>query len=209
MKYICSEAKIQCNVKVVPFKRAYIMLDNNLVDGIITISAKRFSQDCIASEWKSPWAAGFFTHLPTNQTPKTANEVLGHDLIVVAGMQSPFAFMPDLNQWHKEKKINVFHAHDARDATLMFTQKRAPLLWGSIDFEWYFKRADYQEPLNFIPLLESPIVLWVKKNKQDILAKFNEAYHKVEARKELNDDGILKADILSQYYIDAPFYSYD
>ncbi|WP_135076649.1 transporter substrate-binding domain-containing protein [Terasakiella sp. SH-1] len=205
VKYACEQTGLQCDIEVLPFKRAYQKIDNKLADGIITIKVPRFEDCCTPTQWETPWSAGFFTHMKLNETPQISNDVLGQSLIVVAGMRSPYAFMPQLDTWHKEKAVQLFTANDVYTATRMFLSKRAPLLWGSDDFNWYFKKQNINKEPNFLPLIVRPIVIWFQKEQTDLQKTFNQAFAQIKANGKLDHKQLLHGELMEKRYKDAPF----
>jgi len=205
VKYMCKKAELNCEVEVLPFKRAYQKLENKLVDGLITIKVRNFTKCCIPTDWETPWVAGFFSHKDITDIPKLPDEVIGERLIVVSGMQSPYEFMPKLDSWDKEKKLTLFKANDVFSATRMFLNQRAPYLWGSEDFNWYFNKQRPQENFNFLPLIVRPIVVWVQHDNLHVLNKLNYAYKQLMDEQVLDHKKLLNRELMSERYIDAPF----
>jgi len=205
VKEICKRAEINCEFNIVPLKRAYELLKNKKTDGLITIKVGQFNECCIASKWASPWAAGFFSHQPIETIPQRPNEVIGRDLIIVNGMRSPFVFMPNLEKWKKDKKINFFNAPDINIATKMFNAGRAELLWGSEDFNWYFSKQEDSQKRNFLPLIVKPVVIWLRKENQHLMEPLNQAFYEMLNDGTLNRKHLLINEMMSQRYIDAPY----
>lgn len=203
--YMCEQAGLNCQIEILPFKRAYQKLENKLVDGLITIKVDQFEECCTSVDWETPWSAGFFSHTTIQNTPKHPNEVLGERLIVVAGMRSPYEFMPDLDQWHQEEKIKIFQANNVFIATRMFLNKRANFLWGSEDFYWYFNKQETRQTFNFLPLIIRPVTVWIRKEKDQLRQKLNRIFHDVDTQAVLNPRQLLKEDLMRQRYEDAPF----
>jgi hypothetical protein len=203
--YLCEQAELTCQVEVLPFRRAYQKIQNGLVDALLTIKVENFRKCCMPTDWETPWVAGFFTHRSIAQTPKQPDEILGERLITVAGMRSPYEFMPQLDDWHKNKKVTLLQANNAFIATRMFLNKRADFLWGSEDFYWYFKKQNTEVNFNFHPLIARPIVLWVHKDRSTLLNKLNHAYFDVLQNQDLTADNILNPEIMTKRYKEAPF----
>jgi hypothetical protein len=209
VKYMCEKANLTCEIEVLPFKRAYQKLDNKLVDGIITIKVDRFKECCIHTDWETPWTAGFYAHKPINEIPQTPTDILGQSLIVVAGMRSPYAFMPNLDQWREEKKIKVFKSANTQLATRMFLSERAPFLWGSEDFNWYFNKMAPGKEFSFLPLVARPVVVWFQKDRPDLKDAFDQLLPEMEANEIFSSKKLLNDQLMDQRYLDAPFYSLD
>jgi len=203
--YICEKAQITCQIEAFPYKRAYQKLFSKQVDGLITIDVKTFQDCCVQSDWQTPWVAGFFSEKPLHQIPALPDQVWGKTLITVAGMKSPYEFMPELTQWVKDKKVGLFSANNIFTATRMFINKRADLLWGSEEFRWYLKKQHAQNRFNFRPLLTYSTVIWIHKDSPDILAKLNASYALLQKNGALNKNNLLNAELMKARYVDAPF----
>lgn len=203
--YMCEQSQITCHIEALPYKRAYQKLFNNQVDGLITIDVNTFQDCCLSSDWHTPWIAGFFSEKPLDEIPSAPDQVLGKTLISVAGMKSPYEFMPDLTQWAKDKKVGLFSANNIFTATRMFINNRADLLWGSEEFTWYFEKQHAQNRFNFRPLLSYATVIWVRKDRPDILTKLNAGYALMQKNGALNEKNILTDDLMKTRYVDAPF----
>ncbi|NVJ91370.1 MAG: hypothetical protein HWE34_06915 [Methylocystaceae bacterium] len=205
VKYLCEEAGLTCHVEVLPFKRAYQKLENNQVDGLITIKVDRFRECCLSTQWETPWVAGFYSYKAWEDIPDTPTKVLGQRLIVVAGMRSPYEFMPALDKWDQDEKVTLFRANGVKSATKMFLSHRATYLWGSQDFEWYFDKLGGDLNYRFKPLVVRPIVVWFRKDKKHILDQMNLAFEKLRQKNILAPNMLLKSDLMQTRYIDAPF----
>lgn len=203
--YMCEQAGLDCRIEILPFKRAYQKLENKLVDGLITIKVDKFNACCLALDWETPWSAGFFSHNTIQNTPQSPQEVLGERLIVVAGMRSPYEFMPRLDEWRKTDKIKIFQANNVFIATRMFLNKRANFLWGSEDFYWYFNKQATRQTFNFVPLIIRPVTVWIRKEKTQLHEKLNRIFHDVNTQAVLSPRQLLKDDLMRQRYEDAPF----
>ncbi len=203
--YMCEQSQITCHIEALPYKRAYQKLFNKQVDGLITIDVKTFQDCCISSDWNTPWIAGFFSEKPLDDIPDSPDQVLGKSLITVAGMKSPYEFMPNLTQWAKDKKISLFSANNIFTATRMFINNRADLLWGSEEFTWYFEKQHAQNRFNFRPLLTYSTVIWVHKDRPDILNKLNAGYALMQKNGALSKNNLLNEELMKARYVDAPF----
>lgn len=205
VKYLCEEGGLTCQIEVLPFKRAYQKIENNQVDGLITIKVDRFEKCCLPTQWEMPWVAGFYSYKAWNTIPNTPTEVLGQRLIVVSGMRSPYEFMPTLNTWDRDGKITLFRANSVKSATKMFLSHRATYLWGSQDFEWYFDKLGGDLNYRFKPLVVRPIVVWFRKDKKHLLDQMNQAFENLRQQPVFGPNMLLKSDLMQRRYIDAPF----
>ncbi len=205
VKLICERAKIKCFFKVVPLTRAHQEVINGVSDALITIKLDKFKDCCLSSQWEAPWSAGFFAKKNVKSIPHTPKEILGSSLIIVNGMRSPYLFMPQLETWSEQNKIHLFKAPNIANATKMFILNRAPLLWGSDDFNWYFSKFGVTEKQTFVPLLTRSVVLWVNKRKMPLLKRFDQAFHEIQQESLLTPQGILIDRLMVERYKDSPF----
>lgn len=205
IKFMCRKANLKCIVDILPFNLVYQKLENNEIDGLITINVPQFQDCCIASTWASPWASGFFSPAPLDEIPQIPDDILGRSIIIVNGMKSPYVFMPNLKDWENEGKVKVLRAPSILSAAKMLGNDKAKLLWGSEDFNWYFEKLGTKDRWNFIPLVVRPVVVWVKKEKRDLLERLNAGYEVIQKEKHLNSHNILNYEIMEQFYVDAPF----
>lgn len=204
VKYLCAEAGLRCAFRVAPLARVYKEVRNGKVDALITLDLGQFNDCCQLSLWHSPWSAGLFSSLPEGETPSAPDTLLGHSLIVVNGMRSPYSFFPNLNQWSADKKVNLSVARDIPTSIKMFTRGRAPLLWGGEDFRWYIDKIEKDARYSYHPLLTKNVAVWVRKDKRDLTAKLDRAFVTLLRRDELNEQNLLKDPLMKQRYIDAP-----
>lgn len=205
LKMMCDIANITCHVDIVPFKRAYIELENGSINGILTLKFDSFKDCCVSSNWFTPWKAGFFSSLPTEDIPKTPDDVRGRSLILVNGMRSPTLFLPDLESWEKEGVIHLYRTPTIATAAKMLSSDRADLLWGSEEFNWYFDRLGTRVRWHFTPVVSEPIVIWLKKNKAAVMQKLDLAYQQMQDKNMLNEAGLLNDTLMKDRYIEAPF----
>ncbi len=204
VKYLCAEAGLRCSFRVAPLARVYKEIRNGKVDALITLDLGQFNDCCQLSLWHSPWSAGLFSSLPVGETPSVPNALLGHSLIVVNGMRSPYSFYPRLKQWAADKKVSLSVARDIPTSIKMFTRGRAPLLWGGEDFSWYIDKIEKDAHYSYHPLLTKNVAIWVRKDKRDLTAKLDRAFVSLLRRDELNEQNLLKESLMKQRYIDAP-----
>jgi len=205
VKEICSEAGIECEFIVLPLKRAYHYLKNKQIDALVTLKFGQFNDCCVPSKWQSPWTAGLFSHLPIDQIPRQPTDIFGKSLIIVNGMRSPYLFMPDLDKWQQENKLELSSAKDIYTAVRMFSSNRAELLWGSDDFNWYFDKMDIEKNFTFLPLIARQVVVWVQKEKQPLLDKLDAGFKALERRHIFNSKNLLNDELMAKHYKDAPF----
>ena len=87
----------------------------------------------------------------------------------------------------------------------MFLKDRAPLMWGGEDFEWYINKMNPEADYFFKPVIELPVVVWVNKNKPDVLNVLNQAFRKLTKQKLLDTNNLIIPQLMQQRYQDAPF----
>ena len=204
VKALCEKADLDCGFDVVPLKRAYKQLRNGSVDALITIDVRQLTDCCIASEWSSPWTAGFFS-MGGSDIPDTAQDLVGRSLIVVNGMKSPYSFAGDLDQMANDGRVALYRAPHILSSVRMFLHKRAPLLWGGEDFKWYLEKVDPATTYKFAPRFMKPVVVWVRKDRPDILSHLNQAFHELREKGEIGEAGLLNPRLMDERYQDAPF----
>ena len=175
VKALCEAQNLACSFSVLPLARAYLQLRNGSGDALITLNFGQFKKCCSTSAWASPWSAGFFSSSSSMIIPETPKDLLGTSIIAVNGMKSPYLFAPNLDEMVARKELSLFSARDISTAVSMFIGKRAPLLWGSDDFTWYFEKIDNNADYIFTPRVTAPVVIWVRKEKQEILRRLNQA----------------------------------
>jgi len=200
VKAICESAGIACSFRMVPLARAYRELEHGLVDALITIDLGQFKDCCAASEWRAEWSAGLFSTAAYADIPDTGEKILGRDLIVVNGMQSPYAFLPNMDDLAAAKKIKLFKAKDVETAVRMFANNRADLLWGGEDFLWHLRRINPGKPYAYRPLFRKDVILWVHHQKADLLGIFNKAYQHLAETQTIGRNGLLAPDIMRGRY---------
>lgn len=205
VKMLCEAAKLDCNFRVVPLKRGYQQIQTGDADAIITINLGQLTDCCIPSDWASPWTSGFFSSSDARVVPKTQEELNGQSLIIVTGMKSPYLFAKDLEQMEKDQSVTLLKAPKILSAVKMFLENRSPLVWGGEELKWYIDKLNKGAKYAFKPLLERPIVLWVRKDKPEILASFNKAYETLFQAKSFNQKNLLVPSLMKQRYVDAPF----
>jgi len=205
VKYLCEVASITCNFTVMPLKRAYQKVRSGASNALITINVGQLTNCCIPSDWASPWTAGFFSSAGAEEIPKSAKDLTGRSMIMVNGMKSPYFFAKNLDQMAADKRLTLWKAPNILSSVKMFLRKRAPLLWGGEDFMWYIHKLDKNATYSFKPLFKKPVVIWVRKDKPEVLALFNRIFAKVKAAGQLDSKNLLIPALMQQRYIDAPF----
>ncbi len=205
LKFLCTEAGLKCAYEVVPLKRAYSKVRKKDSDAIITINVGQLKDCCIPSDWSVPWTAGLFSDKDVNNVPSSPKDLIGKSLIVVKGMKSPYAFAKNLDEMSDEGKVRLHRATNIVSSVRMLVKQRASLLWGGEDFKWYISKINKNYEYDFKPLITIPVVVWVHKDKPDILLKLNAAFKKLKDSNVLGIDNFLQPKLMAQKYIDAPF----
>ena len=205
VKMLCEKANLDCKFTVSPLKRTYKEVRSGTSDALITIDVGQLKDCCVPSEWTSPWTAGFFSSKGKNSIPQTQEGLIGKSLIVVSGMKSPYFFAKDLNALAKKRLLKLYKAPRILSSIKMFLAQRAPLLWGGEDFIWYINKLKADARYDFKPLIELPVVIWVRKDKQAILKMFNQAFVELKKTGVLGEKNLLQPYLMKQRYVDAPF----
>jgi len=204
VKMICKAGEMLCNFSVVPLKRAYFRINEGQSDALITIDVGQLKECCIPSDWSSPWTAGFFSSTGIDAIPEVPEELQGKSLIVVQGMKSPYLFAEKMDKMAEDKLLLLYKAPHILSSVRMFLAGRAPLLWGGEDFKWYIKKIDAEAKFDFMPMIELPVVIWVNKNKPEVIRRFNQAFIKLKELKILDKNFLLQPQLLDELYLDAP-----
>lgn len=139
VKMLCETADLNCNFEIVALKRAYHRIRSGDVDALVTINIGQLKDCCLASDWSSPWSAGFFSTTAKENIPDSQEDLQGKTLIVVNSMKSPYLFAKDLDTMSDESRLTLYKAPHILSAVKMFLKNRAPLLWGGDDFKWYIR----------------------------------------------------------------------
>ncbi len=205
IKQICTSAGLDCQTQMYPIARAYKLTTTGQADATLSAIHPRFDQCCTASDWSYPWSAGFFTLKDNQQTPPhSEQELTGQSMVIVRGWRSQYRFMPNFDQLVAEKKIQVFYANSNYSAIQMLNHGRADLLWGSVDFLWYINKLKLNDKILYSERLQIPIVLWVNKQAASALERFNNAFKEIQLSGQLDEQNLLRDDIMKQRYQDAP-----
>lgn len=197
---ICEEAELDCTFKLLPLKRAYNDLRNNKVDALVTLNLGQFHDCCYSSDWFSPWSAGFFSNNPDLIIPSKPEDTFNTPFIIAHGMRSPYSFIPKMDEWIDQKKIQVFKGKDIESSIRMFARNRAELLWGGEDFKWYLQKIAPDFTYSYKPLFQKNVVLWIRKDKSHLLSRFNQAYHHLKTNSDIGENGMLSDDLMLERY---------
>lgn len=203
IKQICHKGQLNCQSQMYPIARAYELVISGNADISISGTHPRFDSCCTASDWNYPWSAGLFTLNNNKQIPQSENDFTGQSLVVVRGWRSQYRFIPNFDQLVADKKINVYYANSNYSAIKMLESNRADLLWGSVDFLWYLDKLNLAHKIQYSERLKIPIVLWVNKNRPDVLEGLNRGYANLLASEQLDDQNLLRQDIMADVYQDA------
>lgn len=204
VKMLCENGDLNCHFDVVSLKRAYHEIRAGNTDALITINVGQLKDCCIPSDWSSPWSAGFFSSQGPALIPKTQEDLVGQTLIVVNGMKSPYLFAKDLDQMNANKRLVLHKAPHILSSVRMFLKNRAPLLWGGEDFKWYLNKIGANVPYDFKPKVELPVVVWVRKDKPELLKRLNQAFKNLDRSRVFGAKNLLAPALMQKRYVDAP-----
>jgi len=165
----------------------------------------KFEKCCRATQWSYPWTSGIYSKRPLSEIPVNGEGLIGKSLIILRGWIAPYIFEPNLDLMSSEDELTLFKASSNYSAIKMLQSNRAELLYGATEFRWYFDKMGLTEAINFRRIRTMPLVLWVSKERTDILARLDDAYQMLKVEGILNMNSVLKTDILSARYQDAPF----
>lgn len=204
LKHICITAGLSCQTQMYPIARAYKLTTTGQTDATLSARHPRFDECCIASDWSYPWSAGFFTLKENPQIqPYSEQEFTGQSIVIVRGWRSQYRFLPNFDQLVADKKIQVFYANSNYSAIQMLNYGRADLLWGSVDFLWYINKLKLNDRIQYSERLQIPIVLWMNKQASPSLERFNSAFKKIQLSGQLDEQNLLRGDIMIKRYQDA------
>lgn len=203
IKQLCSKGGVECRTQMYPIVRAYDMVISGQADISISGMHPRFDECCTATDWSYPWSAGLFS-LTNSDIPKTESEMEGHSLIVVRGWRSQYRFMPNFDQLVADGKLRVNYTNSNYSAIQMLSRGRGDLLWGSIDFLWYLEKLGLTDQVQYHERLQIPIVLWVNKRSPQVLAALNSGFAQLKAEQSLDEQNLLRAELMEKVYQDAP-----
>jgi ABC-type amino acid transport substrate-binding protein len=204
IKRMCKDGGLKCYVSVYPIARAYQLTISGTADMTISGKHPRFNDCCVATKWGYPWSAGLFSPLAAGNVPKSESEMIGRSLIVVRGWRSPYRFMPNFDQLVAEKKITVYYPDSNYGAIQMLLNGRADLLWGSIDYFWYFKKMNITGKFKYTEHVKIPIVLWVNKKKPQVIEGLNKGFYELKMKNKLDINNLLIPSLMKNVYKDAP-----
>lgn len=204
VKLLCETAGMVCEFEVVPLSRAYYNLRNGMSDALVTINVGQLNDCCVASDWASPWTAGFFSSDGKALIPQEPDGLIGKSLIVVHGMKSPYLFAENLDEMAENGQVAMSKATNILSSVRMFLSGRAPLLWGGEDFEWYIGQLDANAVYDFEAKIELPVVVWISNERPDIAEGFNSAFQELASSGQLNDRMLLQPSLMNKRYQEAP-----
>lgn len=204
VKALCESGGLDCDFEIVPLSRAYTMLREGEADALITINVQQLNACCTPSDWQSPWTAGFFSNRGEAAIPAGPADLDGRSLIVVLGMKSPYEFAGDLDARAGDGRLTLYRAPHILSSVKMFLADRADLLWGGEDFKWYIEKLSPGFGYTFKPLVKKDVVVWVRKDRPEVLSRLNQGLIKLQARQALGSDNLLAPGLMQGRYVDAP-----
>ena len=214
VRRLCELANMQCRFRIFSAARAYSNFEQGALDVLITADYPRFLACCTLSQWKFRINTGIFSIQAHKNVPDSETSLLGQKIIMIRGWQSPYKVFPNLDSLVERKAVRVAYSNSIVSSIKMHKMGRAPLLWGSDTFAWYYDKLGIDAANYKFQLLSSiPAGLWVHKNgslrkqtaNQELLLRFNRAYQKLKAQNELTDDNFLVPSSMDKVYQDASF----
>lgn len=203
VKALCENGGLDCDFEIVPLSRAYTMLREGSADALITINVQQLNGCCTPSDWQSPWTAGFFSNRGQATIPQAPAELDGRSLIVVLGMKSPYQFATDLDAMADKGRLTLYRAPHILSSVKMFLADRADLLWGGEDFKWYIEKLSPGFHYAFKPLVQKNVVVWVRKDRPEVLSRLNWGLIKLQSQHALAPNNLLVPAIMHTRYVDA------
>jgi hypothetical protein len=207
IKAFCIMARMKCKVFIYPSARAYMSIENNLNDVLLTANIPALESCCTYTKWNYPFLAGLITKLAIDDIPINETMLEGHSLVMVRGWQSILEVYPNLKDLFDAEKIELIETSSIAAAIKIYDSGKASLLWGSNVFEWYFNKLSLQwRDKNFRPLVKGTAGIWVSKQSEhhiDILNRFNLAYQLLKEQGNLDKDNFLAPSLMKQVYTKA------
>lgn len=200
---ICQLQQLDCLPTMMPIARAYEQVIAGESDMTISATHPRFADCCSATDWSYPWSAGFFSR-SAEGVPGSEEEMKGRSMVVVRGWRSHYRFLPNFDQMVADNEIRVFYANSNYSAIQMLKSGRAELLWGSVDYLWYLDELNLSDQFHYAERLQIPIVLWVNKQRPELLEKLNQGFEQLKQTGQLDKQNLLRPDLLHPLYEDAP-----
>ena len=202
IRMLCQIGRMDCTFRVYPANGAYAGFERGRHDALLTSEHKRFEDCCTFSSYQTPWTVGIIAAkgsiIPTNEA-----ELIGSNIIMVRGWQSPYKAFPNLDDLIATGQVKVTNSDSIVSSIKMFQKGRAPLLWGSDVFDWHFNHLKIDKSdLKFKELVSIPSGIWVSKaslNHDEILNRIDFAV------KTLTDQGSLENNILKPALLDAVY----
>ena len=201
VKEICRESLLDCKFRMRPVSRAYLELENNIAQALITVKFDRFKNCCIESDWNYPWRSGLFSKQPVKEIPTNLAELTGKSLILVQGWQSPYSYFQTLAEAENDRLLTIYRANSSSASLQMLKKNRAHYLWGGEEFFWYMQKLDMKN-VNFLPLLEIPMVLWFSKQEEEISKRFNAGFRRLLSKGLLDEKNSLIKGLMIERYED-------
>jgi len=204
-KALCERGNLQCTFNMLPVARAYKSLMTGSNQILISGKHPKFKKCCRASQWTYPWTSGIYSKNPLSEIPASGKELIGKSLIVLRGWIAPYVFQPKLDDLSSSGQLTLYKSISNQSAIRMLQSDRAQLLYGATEFRWYFDKMGLTGNFNFRHIRTMPLVLWVSTDRADILKRLDDAFEEMKAEGILTKSNILKPEILSARYVDAPF----
>lgn len=190
IKQICLESGLDCHFRMRPVSRAYLELEKGMAQALITVKFDRFKGCCVESEWSYPWRSGLFSKRSVDEIPTGLVELTGKSLILIEGWQSPYTFFPTLTDAENDARVTIHRANSSTSALRMLQKNRGLFLWGGEEFFWHLQQLNMKN-VNFMPLLEVPMVVWFSREDGDIRRRFNTGFRKLQSKGLLDGKNVL------------------
>jgi hypothetical protein len=131
IKAFCIMARMKCKVFIYPSARAYMSIENNLNDVLLTANIPALESCCTYTKWNYPFLAGLITKLAIDDIPINETMLEGHSLVMVRGWQSILEVYPNLKDLVDAEKIELIETSSIAAAIKIYDSGKASLLWGS------------------------------------------------------------------------------
>ena len=208
VRALCIEAKLDCIFEIRPTARAYYSIENGTTDILMTANLPQFKNCCLFADWDYDFSFGILSYETMNDIPENSTSLLGKNMIIIRQWQTPYLVFPDLDKLVSENKVLVSQSNSIYSAIKMHQRKRAPFLWGSDKFDWYYSKMGIpMEDLNYKELTSSTSGLWVSKQHprhKEIKLRLDKANKALRSSGSIGTNDFLVPELMDKVYEDAP-----
>jgi len=129
-------------------------------------------------------------------------------MVVIRGWDVLYNVFPNINTLIDRGDLNIEWSNSTVGAIKMYDAGRAPLLFGSDTFDWYYNHLSLvKKTRNFRPLLTIPSGILISKESKhhdEILRRFNLAYKQFKDQGNFDKDNFLNPSLMNEVYQEPP-----